>query len=64
VTGGSSVHFPEAKEKALYLGAFNGSARGVVIADPWSKPVEEFRRCYAEVAAAVDGLVRALEEGR
>jgi protein-tyrosine-phosphatase len=54
--------FPEAGEKVFYLGAFNGASRRIFIADPWSKPVEEFRRCYAEVAAGVDGLIEAMKD--
>ena len=53
--------FPDTKEKVFYLGAFNGTARGIFIADPWNRPVEEFRRCFAEVAAGVDGLIEAVK---
>lgn len=53
--------FPDAKDKAFFLGTF-GPERDVRIEDPWGRPLEEYRRCYEKIRAAVTGLVETLRE--
>ncbi len=60
--------YPEARGKVFYLGTFSSSSssssdasmRPITIADPWSRPAEEFRACYRDIVASVDGLAATL----
>ena len=58
--------YPEAREKVFYLGTFSSSTdanmRPLTIPDPWSRPAEEFRACYRDIVASVDGLAAALKD--
>ncbi len=54
--------YPEARGKVFFLGAFDPKIRPVPIADPWSRPAEDFRACYRAIAASVDGLAEALKD--
>ena len=54
--------FPEARGKVFYLGTFDPRIRPLPIADPWSRPAEEFRACYQAIVASVDGLAEALKD--
>ena len=53
--------FPEARGKVFFLGTFDPRIRPILIADPWNRPAEDFRACYREIAASVDGLAEALK---
>ena len=53
--------FPDAKGKAFFLGTF-GPEPDVAIADPWGRPLEEYRRSYEKIRASVNGLVEILRE--
>jgi len=54
--------YPEARGKVFFLGSFDSKIRPLAIADPWSRPAEEFQACYREIVASVDGLAEALKD--
>jgi protein-tyrosine-phosphatase/predicted ATP-grasp superfamily ATP-dependent carboligase len=54
--------YPEASGKVFFLGSFDTKIRPLTIADPWSRPAEEYRACYREIVASVDGLAEALKD--
>jgi protein-tyrosine phosphatase len=52
--------FPAAKGKVFFLKVFDATTRDFQIVDPWGKSVDEFRACFRQVSASVDGLVEAM----
>jgi len=44
----------------FFLG--NSRLRPLEIAHPWSHQAEEYRVCYREIVASVDGLADALKD--
>jgi protein-tyrosine-phosphatase/predicted ATP-grasp superfamily ATP-dependent carboligase len=46
--------------RLFLLRAFDAAAQDASIHDPWGESLLSFRDCYQAIAAAVDGLVRAL----
>jgi hypothetical protein len=54
--------YPEANWKIFFLGSFDSRLRPLEIADRWSHPAEEYRACYREIVASVDGHADALKD--
>jgi protein-tyrosine-phosphatase/predicted ATP-grasp superfamily ATP-dependent carboligase len=54
--------YPESRGKVFHLGTFDPRLRPITIPDPWSRPPEEFRTCYREIVASVDGLAETLKD--
>lgn len=54
--------FPEARARAVLLGAFDPHARrlGAVIADPYGKPLEDVTACYQRLERSVAALADRL----
>ena len=56
---------PQDAAKVVRLGAFAAGASGGVqdVPDPWGQPREAYARMYDQIEDAVDGLVRAIQDG-
>ena len=54
--------YPESRGKVFHLGTFDPRLRPITIPDPWSKPVDEYRTCYRDIVASVDGMADTLED--
>lgn len=56
---------PQDRAKVVRLGAFAPDARAGVrdVPDPWGLPRDAYERMYDQIEEAVDGLVRAIQDG-
>lgn len=56
---------PQDAAKVVRLGAFASDADAAVrdVPDPWGMPREAYVRMYDQIEDAVDGLVRAIQDG-
>ena len=54
--------YPESRGKVFHLGTFDPRLRSVTIPDPWGRPPDEYRACYRDIVASVDGLAEALKD--
>lgn len=56
---------PQDRAKVVRLGVFAGDAHEGVrdVPDPWGMPRDAYERMYDQIEEAVDGLVRAIQDG-
>jgi len=54
--------YPEVRKKLFFLRPFASGSRKLQIADPWGGGGTEFRECYSEIAASLDGMIRRVAD--